>query len=145
METTQFLGIRYPSEQADPFWDEYVAQMQDLDVILFHRKIQNNLFIGDGGALAWNGAGVLTWSADFVVPVFYWGRRVLVRFGPDNLTRAVTLADGQALVVNMPTVMNADVVVNFEVASQLNPAVHNQWVAGWRIGTKLQLKGIGEL
>lgn len=146
MEKTQYLGIRYPSEFEDPFWDNYVAQMEDVDQILFHRKIQNNLFIGDGGTLVWSGGtGVLTWTADFVVPVFFWGRKLLVRYGPDNATRAVNLIDGQALVVTVPTVMNGNVIVNFSVANQLDPNLHTQWVAGWRVGSKLQLKGIGQL
>ena len=146
METMQFLGIRYPSEFEDPFWDAYEAQMQDTDLILFLRKIQNNLFIGAGGTLNWNGgSGVLTWTDDFVIPVFHWGRRILVRYGTDNLTRAVNLLDGQALVVTVPVVMNQDVTVNFSVVSQLTPTAHNQWVAGWRVGSNLQLKGIGQL
>lgn len=145
-ETTDLMKIPYPAEDSDPFWDAWVEMMNYIDRAMFFQKIMANLFIGGGGTRSWNGvSGALTWTSDFVIPVYHWGKRILVRFGPDGLTRALNLADGQFLMVTIPASMNADVVVNFEVRSQLDQTQHNQWVAGWRIGDALQLKGIGEL
>lgn len=143
-ETTEFLGIQYPAEDCDPFYDQFVSLVRDLDSILFMRKIMNNLFIGGGGTRSWGG-GVLLWTDDFVIPVYHWGKRILVRYGPDGLTRGAGIQDGQCLVVNIPMSMNGDVVINFSVLDSLDQARHDQWVVGWRYGSALQLKGIGEL
>lgn len=145
-EKTELMGIEYPGEESDPFWDQWVNMMNQIDLNIFMRKIKENLFIAGGGSRTWNGgSGVFSWTQDFCIPVYHWGKRVFVRYGPDGATRGVGLQDGQALVVQLPVIMNSDVTVNFSVVDRLNVNKEEQWVAGWRYGGALQLKGIGEL
>lgn len=147
MAKTTFLGIDYPDENQDPFYESYEAQMQQMDQIIFMQKVMNNLFLSGGGTRTWNGgSGSFSWSADFVIPVFHWGKKINVQFGPDNMNRFVAIPDGSALVVTIPFVMNENITVNFAApVAQLTQQSHSQWVAGWRYGSVLYLKGIGEL
>lgn len=146
-EQSAFLKISYPGEESDPFWDQWVEMVRQMDEAMFMALVLPNLFIAGGGTRTWNGgSGIFTWTTDFTVPVFYWGKKLIVRYGPDAANRAVTLLDGQALVVEVPIVLNNDTtVVNFSVVSQLTQSKRNLWIAGWRNGSVLQLKGIGEL
>ena len=63
----------------------------------------------------------------------------------DGATRQVGLLDGQALVVEIPFAMSANVTRNFSVVSQLQQTSHTQWVAAVRIGDKVYFRGLGEV
>lgn len=143
MEITTFMQFPYPDDGQDPFYDAYQTQMQALDEAAFMSKIQNNLIIGGGGAVALNSStGVLTWTGDFVVPVFHFGKKITVSFGPDGPIRACGLPDGSALVLEIPFTMADNVVLNFSVLTQLTPLNHQQWIAGLRLGSKVYFKGM---
>lgn len=145
-EQTTFLKIPFPSETENPFWNTYNAQMVAIDEYLFMAKVMNNLFIGGGGSIGWNGVlGTLTWTADFVVPMLANGKKILVRFGPDEINRTVTLSDGQALVIDVPMAMSVDAVVHLRAINSFDPAKKNEWAFAWRIGSTLQIKGLGVL
>lgn len=143
---TDFLGITYPDEHCDPFYDQYVQGILDTEKVAFFSKIFSQMWITAGGTRSWSGVGgLLTWTQDFVIPVPFWGRKISVVYGPDAATRAVAVADGQLLVITAPMGMAANTTKNFEVISQLDPARHDQFVCGMRVGNVLYLKGIGEL
>lgn len=143
---SQFMRWTVPSEFEDPFWNSYEAQINDQDGSAFLSKMMANMFLTSGGTRTWNsGSGLFTWTADFVVPIFHYGKKISIQYGPDGLTRSANLFEAQALVITLPMVVNDNLVVNFAVASQLSSAAHNQWVAGCRVGSVLQLRGLGEL
>jgi hypothetical protein len=142
METT-FLKIPYPDESADPFWDTYEAQMSAIDQSMFMCKIQCNLFVGGGGVVSFSpGTQTLSWTSDFIVPVYHYGYKITVPYGADNVTRSAIIPDGYAIVVEIPYTMTANVVAEMKIISQLTPANHAQWVLGWRTGNKVYFKGM---
>lgn len=142
METT-FLAIPYPDENSDPFWDMYESQMSALDQIAFMSKIQANLFVAGGGSISFSsGTQILSWTSDLIIPVYHYGYKITVPYGPDNLTRAAIVPDGYAIVVEIPYVLTANVVAEMKILSQLTPANHAQWILGWRNGTKVYFKGM---
>lgn len=145
-QVTSFLGIQYPSQDCDPNYDQIVAMVVQMETIMFYNKMFNNMWLSAGGTRTWNGgSGLLSWTADFKIPVFHWGYEIKVQYGPDGVTRAAGLADGQALVLSVPQALNGNISLNFQVVSQLDQAAHNQLVCGYRRGSNLYLRGIGEL
>lgn len=143
---TDYLKITYPDEDCNPFYDQYVQGIKDIEKIIFFTRVFESLMVTAGGTRSWNGVGgLLSWTADFVIPVPFWGRKVNVVYGPDGINRSVALADGQMLVVTMPMGMVANVNKNFEVLSQLDPERSDQFVAAVRVGSAVYIKGIGEL
>jgi hypothetical protein len=143
---TQFLKYPIPGENSDPFYDQFVALMQQVENWSYINTLARNFFLAGGGTLTWNGGtGIFTWTDDFVLPVFFWGKRLLLRYGPDNSMRAAAIQNGQALVVEIPFTLGTDQVVNFSVVSQLDQNKQNQWVAGWRNGSQLFMHSIGEV
>lgn len=145
-KVSQFLGIPYPSEECDPFYDQFEGMILTQEQILFYNKMFGNMFLTGGGTRTWIvGSSSLTWTSDFIVPVPHWGRKITIPYGPDGLTRSATLQDGQALVIKPPMSLSANIALNFQVASQLNVTEHNNFVCGIRIGNAVYLRGIGEL
>ena len=142
-KNTTFMKFPY-ADELEPDWDAYEAQMQSQDEAAFMAKLQNNLFVAGGGTILLNAtSNLLTWTADFVIPVFHFGRSLLVSFGPDEATRACSLPNGAALVIEIPFTMTANVVTTVTGLSQLTPLNHQQWVLGWRYGNKVYFKGLG--
>ena len=145
-EITKFLSIPIPGENSDPFMNQFRNYTNKIEEIMLFNKLFNNLYITGGGTRTWVGAsGILTWTDDWVIPVFHYGKKILVQYGNDDLTRAVTLQDGQALIVTVPASLSVNRTVNFDVLDQLDTTKNDQWVAGWRNDTTLQMRGIGEI
>ena len=146
MEQTTFLKIFYPSENENPFWEIYQKQMEGLDSILFMQKLMGNMFMSAGGTRTWNGGtGLFSWTQDFKVPVYHYGKVISIVYGNDNITRSVGLQDGECLYIEVPATINANLSMNFKKAAQLDVKKHNQLVLAYRMGASLYLKGIGEI
>lgn len=144
-EETSFLGWLYPAEDCDPHYDQLVGLYQQIEKDVLFNRIRSNALVGGGGTRTWNGTtGLLTWTADFVIPILFWGYKISCVYGPDSLTRAANLADGQALVVSLPQSMNGNVTKNFSVVSQL-VADPSLMVCAVRSGSSLYIRGVGEL
>jgi ABC-type transport system substrate-binding protein len=143
---TQFLKYPIPGEDSDPFYDQFVALMQQVENWSYMNTLARNFFLAGGGTLTWDGVnGILTWTDDFVLPIFFWGKRLLLRYGPDNASRNAQMQNGQAMVVEIPFTVGTDTVVNFTVVSQLDTNKTNQYVIGWRNDSQFFLRGIGEV
>ena len=143
---TTYNRFIYPEEYEDPFWDNFEQLVSDVDKAIFMNKVKGSLFIGGGGSLAFSStSGILSWSDNFVIPILTSGFKIDVQFGTDGATRQVGLLDGQALVVEIPFAMSANVTRNFSVVSQLQQTSHTQWVAAVRIGDKVYFRGLGEV
>jgi len=143
---TQFLRYPIPGEDSDPFYDQFVALMQQVENWSYMNTLARNFFLAGGGTLNWDGVnGILMWTDDFVLPIFFWGKRLLLRYGPDNASRNAQMQTGQAMVVEIPFTVGTDTVVNFTVVSQLDPNKTNQYVIGWRNASQFFLRGIGEV
>jgi len=143
---TQFLKFPIPGEDSDPFYDQFVELMTVVEKWSYMSALMRNFFLTGGGTLSWDGTnGILQWTDDFIVPVFFWGKRLLLRYGSDNASRNLQLQDGQAIVAEIPFVIGTDSVINIAALSQLDQLKPNQWVMGWRNGSTLWLNGMGEV
>jgi hypothetical protein len=147
-EQTTFMKISYPSEFENPFWDSYFAEKEQIDQALFMNKLQNNLFvgmdnpIGSPGVISFTAStNTLDWTTDFIIPIFHFGYKLTVPYGPTG-SRSATILDGYAIVVNIPFTMTANTVISMQVLSQLTPLNHQQWIMAWRSGTKVYFKGM---
>lgn len=143
---SSFLGIPYPDEACDPFYDQFEGAILTIEKILFYQKMFANMIVTNGGTRTWNPVtGLFSWSADFQILVPHWGFRVNAQLGPDNTNRSVILADGQFLFIVMPMQMSANINQNFKIGSQLNVLEHDKFVVAARAGSALYIKNIGEL
>lgn len=146
MANTPILGIPYPDEDAETYYDVYVSQMRELERLTLSAKIQNNLIIGGGGTVSFNaGTNLLNWTSDFTLPVLVFGKKITVSFGPDAATRQAALSEGSALVLEIPLSMNTDITRSFQVLNQLDINNHLLWVAAIRLGGKVLFRGLGPI
>jgi len=144
MDKTTFLEIPYPDENQDPFYLAYRQQMEAMSRVMFMSKIQAQLLLGGGGNITFNhSTNLLTWTQDFIVPVYYYGYKLSIRFGQDFVSRQASLADGSALVIEIPYVLTENKVVNFQVQNAINQQNHQLFVCGFRAGNKVYIKGVG--
>ena len=143
-EQTTFLKMTYPSDGENPFWDSYVAQMEQMDQLLFMQKVQNNLFVGNSNSVLFNSSSnLLTWSGDFFIPIFHFGFKMTV-LGPSS-TKTATILDGYAMIVTIPYTMTGNTTITMQVLSQLTPLNHQQWIMGWRLGNTVYFKGMAPI
>lgn len=143
---TQFLKLPIPGEDSDPYYDQFVELMNVVEKWSYMNALIRNIFLSGGGTRLWDGMnGIFEWTDDFTVPIFFWGKRLLLRYGPDNASRNFQLQNGQAAVIEIPYVIGTDTVVNFSVVSQLDQTKPNQWVVGWRDGSSLWLHTLGQI
>jgi len=141
---TDFENIPWPEEDADPFFDDFEAMIQRIDILTHHLKLAKNFFVVGGGTVAWNsGTGVLSWTADFSIPILHYGYSLKIQYGPDNTNRVAAIPDGSCLVVDIPSALQADQTVNAVVTTQLTPLSDTQFVIGYRYGTSLYLRNLG--
>ena len=142
---TQFLKTPIPdSDEANPSYEQFMAMVEHQEKFIYMNHLMKNLQLGGGGTLTWN-TGILYWTDDLTVPVFHWGRKILVRFGSESLGRNLVVQNGQAIVLEIPFAPGTNTILNFTALSQLDTSKANQWVAGWRLGDKLYLNGLGEV
>lgn len=144
MAKTTFLDITYPDENANPFYNAYRQQMESMSRILFQTKLQAQMIMGGGGTVTFNsGTNTLSWTQDFVIPVYYYGYKLNVVYGPDFSTRSAVLSDGSALYIEVPFVLTENKNINFSVGSSINKENHQLLVVGFRSGSKVYLNGLG--
>lgn len=136
-QSTKFTNIPFPSETEDPWYGGFVSFTDDLDAK--HSALlntANNVIIPPPSVL-WNSSmGQLTWSDDFIVPILSSGFSFKVRFGPDNATRSMLLADGDKVIITVPYTSSNDVVANFAVTSSKVAYQNGLYVFGMRYGTR---------
>jgi hypothetical protein len=143
---TSFLKFPIPGEDSDPFYDQFVELIRAIESRVFMNDLIKNFFLTKGGTLTWNsGTGIFTWTEDFEVPVFFYGKKMFLRYGPDAATRALALQDGQAIIVEIPSVIGTDTVLNLNVVSQLDVNKANQWVIAFRNGSNLHIHTLGTM
>lgn len=141
---TEFLKIPFPdAEEQNPSYELFQSYTEKIEGYLYMATLMKNFFLAEGGDVTWDG-GIMRWTTDFYIPVFFWGKRFTISYGPDSANRYAVLQNGQALVVEIPSVPNTNALI-FSVVSQLDQAKPNQWVAGWALNGRLYLNGLGEI
>lgn len=138
MAESTFCKFPYPDEYANPFWDQYESQIQAMDKLIFMRKIKENIIVGGGGIFSFVSlTGIFTWTDDFILPIYHFGKKISIQFGPDGLNRSVTIPDGYALSISIPFAMKTNETRNFSVISQLTPVDEQQFIVAFRSGSKI--------
>lgn len=141
---TTFRKLAYPGENSNPFWEQWRGLMNQIDAELHLRQLMSNMIPDGGGTITFNsGSNLMTWTADFVVPLFHWGFSLNLVFGPDDSTRNANIQNGQALIVTVPSSLNANRDLNMTVVSQLTTTANNQWVLAWNNSGTLVVRQIG--
>lgn len=146
MAQTPILNIPYPDEEQEEFYNSFVSMMREVERITLMNKIQNALVLGGGGTVSFNsGTGALTWTADFILPVLHYGKKVTIQYGPNFATRQATLSDGSGLYIELPYTMNSDMTTSLLFTNQLDRLNHQQCLLALRIGSKVHIKGMSPI
>lgn len=65
MPLTPRAKLPYPSEQRDPWFDQFLAFVQAVDSAVYAEREDRNLIIMGGGAVSWDATtGILSWAAN---------------------------------------------------------------------------------
>jgi len=146
MAKTPILEIPYPDEGDEEFYGSFQSMMRELKRLTLMNKIQTSSLLGGGGTIAFTvGTGLLTWTADFVLPILHYGKKITIPYRPNGATRTAALRYGSALVIEVPYTMNADQVTNFNVLNQLDRLNHQLFVLAVRIGSKVHFRGMSPI
>lgn len=111
---TNFLGINYPNENDDPWFDAFVAMMNSLDQRIYALGLCAGPILG-GGTVGFTTISVspfngnFTWTAPFEVVIPGSGFYLEIPFGPDQATPSINLNDGDRVIVNVPPTSAAPV------------------------------------
>lgn len=104
---TPFLGIAYPNQKDDPWFDAFSALMVSLDQRIYALGLCAGPILG-GGTVGFTTIsdspfnGNLTWTAPFEVVIPGSGFYLEIPFGPDEATPLINLNDGDRVIVNVP-------------------------------------------
>lgn len=114
-----FNGWGYPEYKEKPYYETFKKFVGDVDVDVYYLKTASNTFLCGGGSLSWNGPlGVLSWTADFSIPIIMSGYVVQVKFGPDNVNRAISIVPGGFAYIQLPTVITDNTTRNMRAAAK---------------------------
>jgi len=142
---TTFMGIPIPGENSDPFYDQFLEYSRTIDLALHNLSMTQNSIISGGGSISWAaGSGLLSWTDDIYAPMFKWGYKLVLRYGPDNTTRNANISNGSALVVTLPASLNGNRILNLTVESSLPAKTNAQWVLAWNNNGTLVFRDLGE-
>lgn len=115
----------FPEDGEDPYIDRIEEFYKSIDSTVFSLHNTFGNVIIPPASTAWNGVSkIFSWSDDFEVPVMGIGFSLLIRFGPDNLTRQAQMIDGSRLVAVVPNSLAQNTVVNFQVVNS-NLSIQN--------------------
>jgi len=137
MSTTPLTNIPVPSEDLDPYFDNFTAMVDDMD-LKFYGILQSvgNILVPSPG-LFWDAAnGIFSWTGDFIMPILSTNFQLKISFGPDLATRQFTLNDGDKVVIASPVSAGANVTANFLVVPGALAYQAGLFVFGARIGQR---------
>lgn len=124
---SSFFQWFYPDENTDPWFDGFQEFVNDQEATVYglmSAALGGNIITGGGAvSFVFNGTtGVLSWTDDFQIPLLSSGFYLNVKYGPDNVTRQMTLHEGDRVVVTVPSVAANNVNANFYVINgKINP------------------------
>ena len=131
MPETSRIGIPYPSQDIDPWWDAFETLMSFLDGCIYPTREDRNLFISGGGTIDWDsGTGTLTWSSPIKIISPIVGGSGSLAAG------SVTIEDGQVLYVTVTRYATTSYSLTATVADNV-PSDHNALAIARRDGGQL--------
>lgn len=135
METSYFLGLPIPSEDKDPWYDDFKDFVTQVDNGMYGLLASSCGIIAPPPTVTYNnGSGHFEWDDDWKIPILGSGFLLNVKFGPDGINRHVTLADGEKLIVTIPITSATNTYANFQKVSGKVNWNNGLFVFGMRIG-----------
>lgn len=131
--------IPYPDEKEDPFFDSFQSMINDMDD-KFYGLLSSACNVVVSPNITWNASGsLLTWDDDFIIPILSTNRKLIVRYGPDLVSRSATVNDGDKLIITVPRSSAQDVIANLQIVSVSIPWQNGLFVLGMRSGNGLYM------
>jgi hypothetical protein len=114
MADTNFLGMTYPDENQDPYFDVISSFYADIDsrmygLIAIQQPLLGGGFIGFTNQSFNPFVGVLTWTENFEILIPGSGVYLQVPYGPDQSTRSIQLFDGDRVIISVPNTSTGEV------------------------------------
>jgi len=136
---TSRAKLPYPSEQRDPWFDQFLAFVQAVDSAVYAEREDRALWIMGGGAVSWNAeVNTLSWLADIELPAAPVG--FLWRIVPSTLL----VQDGQFIyfqAVRSPTDnVNVTLVTGSQVPALVSEDPTNSIPFGLRRGSRIYFR-----
>lgn len=133
---TPYFKWQIPDENEDPHFDKLVTLFQNIDDAVFGLiNTAGNVCIPAAG-LAWNPfTFVLSWTGQFEIPLVATGFSLLIPFGPDGVTKQITLADGDRVIATVPRTAGAHVTANLSKVSAPPTLAAGLFTIGYCRGT----------
>lgn len=140
MPESLFFKTPYPSEDTDPWTDEFANFVQQLDNQIFGLlSTAGNILIPPTSVTFNPSNGRLQWNADFEMPILASNFFLKIQFGPDGVNRFIDLADGDKLIVTVPLNASQNINANFgKITGRVTP-VAGLFIAGLRRGNSFYL------
>lgn len=111
----------YPDEDADPYWEQFIALIGSMDAAIYQAKNRAHTFMCGGGILTWTaGSNTFSWTDDIKIPLVMSGFVVSCVYGPNGVSRSAAIEPGSAMYVRLPTQITANLSKNCEVASTVS-------------------------
>jgi hypothetical protein len=107
MPDTNFLGMTFPDENDDPWFDKIAGFFTQVDAQLYGMIATNQPLMG-GGVVSLAPqtvsppTAILSWTADFEILIPGSGSYLTIPFGPDQANRSIELVDGDRVIVTIP-------------------------------------------
>ena len=122
MAQTKFIGMSFPDEDLDPYYDAIQSFFGQIDQNLYALMAIQQPILG-GGNVTWQTTsvnpftGILSWTSNFEIMIPGSGFYLEVVFGPDHASRQIMLNDGDRVIVTVPVVSATNVNANFSVVN----------------------------
>jgi hypothetical protein len=131
--------LPYPSEQRDPWFDQFLAFVQAVDSAVYAEREDRNLVIMGGGAVSWDATtNILSWVANIELPASPVG--FLWRIVPGSLV----VADNQFIyfqAVRSPTDnVNVTLSTGAQVPGLISEDANNSILFGVRRGSRVYFR-----
>jgi hypothetical protein len=135
MAASKLTGLPIPSEDKDPWYDDYVEFVNQVDNQFYGLLSSACHIIVPPTLVDWHaGTGRFSWNDDFRIPILGSGFILNVKFGPDGINRYADLNDGDKLIVTIPITSAGNTVANFQVVSGKVNWANGLFVFGMRMG-----------
>jgi len=142
---TPRISIPYPSENQDPFYEQFVGMVNALDASLYAGREDRQLVLMDGGAFHFvvdpgTNIATLSWTGTINIAAPITGFLWFIGAG------SINLLEGEVFYVNLPRAPLTNVSVTAQHAAQV-PSSDADTLIGIRKGTRFYFRngrGIGD-
>lgn len=138
MPITNRMAIPFPSENQDPFYEQFVGMVDALDASLYAGREDRQVVLMDGGVFTFvvdpgSGLGTLTWTSTISIAAPITGFLWFISAG------SLALLEGEVFYVNIPRAPLTNVSVTARQAAQV-PSSDADLLIGIRRGDRFYFR-----